>query len=109
MNIVNSFCDPIKLGNGAIGSIDDIKSVVCNATDSYKKTTGNVRHADLIFNLLKECLEGIIRLQNIQSEGNVLTVVYFFGRERRPITAYSLIDFKLGLKEDYVAAVQSLV
>ena len=76
-NVVNTFLDVIAnedILDGIISSMDTLEGVVLSVADSYKQTTGNVKQAEVIFNLLTECLEGMCHLQGLAFEGKVFSL-----------------------------------
>ena len=86
-NVVNTFLDVLTnedILDGIVAAIDVLRSVILSVADSYKQATGNIKQADLIFNLLTECLEGLSQLRERAFEGkdtfisrhNVIYVIY---------------------------------
>ncbi|KAJ7391479.1 AAA ATPase midasin, partial [Desmophyllum pertusum] len=70
-SVADTFLDVVTSENGLDGivaAVNALISVVLSVANSYKEATGDVKQADLIFNLLKECLEGMAHLQQGASE-----------------------------------------
>lgn len=71
-NVVDTFLDVLTnedILDGIVAAIDVLRSVVLSVADSYKQAAGNVQQADLMFNLLTECLEGLSQLRERVFEG----------------------------------------
>jgi len=69
MGVVNTFLSTITNENvldGNISVVDTLKDVVLSITDGYRQATGNGNQAELILDLLTECLEGMSHLQHLQ-------------------------------------------
>lgn len=80
-SVADTFLDVVTSENGLDGivaAVNALISVVLSVANSYKEATGNVKQADLIFNLLKECLEGMAHLQQGASEGTDIVHFYCF-------------------------------
>lgn len=80
-NVVNTFLDVIAkedILDGVVSAIGALKSVVLSVADSYKQATGNVKQADLILNLLTECLEGMSHLLKRAFEGKGILFHCFY-------------------------------
>ena len=78
-NVVNTFLDATAnedILDGIISCMDTLKGVVLSVADSYKQTTGNAKQAEVICNLLTECLEGICHLQGRAFEGKVSSLSF---------------------------------
>ena len=78
LSVVNNFFDAINQTSGIIAAIDGLTKVVLSVANSYKEATGNVEQADLIFSLLKACLEGLSRLQETPPEGSCVFTLFVF-------------------------------
>lgn len=71
--VLNTLFSTIRSENvldGIISALDTLKGVVLSVSDGYRQATGNGKQADLIFNILTECLEGMSRLQQIQKRAS---------------------------------------
>ena len=71
--VVNTFVATITNENaldGIISAVDTLKGVVLSLSDGYRQATGNGKQAELISNLLTECLEGMSHLQHLQKRAS---------------------------------------
>lgn len=71
--VLNTFLTTITNENvldGIISAVDTLKSVVLSVSDGYRQVTGNGKQAELILNLLTECLEGMSLLQHLQKKAS---------------------------------------
>lgn len=71
--VLNTLFSTIRSENvldGIISALDTLKGVVLSVSDGYRQATGNGKQADLIFNILTECLERMSRLQQIQKRAS---------------------------------------
>ena len=71
--VVNTFVATIINENvldGIISAVDTLKGVVLSVSDGYRQATGNGKQAELISNLLTECLEGMSHLQHLQKRAS---------------------------------------
>ena len=81
MGVVNTFLSTItneSVLDENISVVDTLKDVVLSITDGYRQATGNGKQAELILNLLTECLEGMSHLQYLQkraSDGKDLVII----------------------------------
>lgn len=55
-----------NLPDGIISAVDTLKDVVLSVSNGYRQATGNGKQAELILNLLTECLDGTSYLQQFQ-------------------------------------------
>ena len=63
--------------DGIISAVVTLKGVVLSMSDGYRQATGNGKQAELMLNLLTECLEGMSHLQHVQkraSDGKDLVI-----------------------------------
>lgn len=56
--------------DGIIPVLDTLKGVVLSVSDGYRQATGNGKQAELILDLLTECLEGMSHLQRLQKRAS---------------------------------------
>ena len=72
-DVVNTFLSRIaneSLLDGIISSVDTLKGAVLSLSDGYRQATGNGKQAELILNLLTECLDGMFHLQHFQKKAS---------------------------------------
>jgi len=71
--VVNTFLSTITNENvmdGNTSAVDTLKGVVLSISDGYRQAIGNGKQAELILNLLTDCLEGMSLLQHLQKRAS---------------------------------------
>lgn len=69
LRVVHDFLYAIENDKGVESVIHGLTSVVFSVFDNYKQVTGNVKQGELVFSLMKECLQGTTHLQETISHG----------------------------------------
>ena len=78
LSVVHDFLDAIENDNGVESVVDSLMSVVLSVFDNYKQVTGNVKQGDLVFSLMKECLQGTTHLQQKISHGTLFIYILIY-------------------------------
>lgn len=58
-SLVEKLLDSRENDEGLASAIDGLRDAVLSAVISFEQATGNVKQADLICSILKNCLEGL--------------------------------------------------
>lgn len=70
-NVIHNFMDALNHDSCVRSAIECLLSVVRSVADGYKQVTGDVKQADLVFSLLKDCFQELYRLEEKTSQGTV--------------------------------------
>lgn len=70
-NVIHNFMDALNHDSYVRSAIECLLSVVRSVADGYKQATGDVKQADLVFSVLKDCFQELSRLEEKTSQGTL--------------------------------------